>query len=156
MKRMFSGIAALAMLAALAAPVSASAEERGAVISTEIQPTYLVSIPTDMYVVQNQENAAFGTIKLDQAQLEPMKCVKVSLISDGLLKHQQDNSRTLAYTVRQKDEAQTVFTSAAYQNAGEKTDLTIGIKKEDWESAFAGVYRNTVTFRIEYTDQSAT
>ena len=154
MKRIISSICAVTMLSALAVPFSASAESKGAVISTEIQPTYLVTIPADLNVVQNQEQTPFGAIKLEQAQIEPNKCIKVTLLSDGLLKHEQDATKTLAYTVNQEDGAGTVFTSATYQTSGEKTDLTIGIKKDDWKSAFAGVYRNTVTFKIEYTDLS--
>lgn len=153
MKRIFSSICAVTLLSALAVPFSASAVNKSAVITTEIQPTYLITIPADLNVVQNQEQTKFGAVELEQAQIEPNKCIRVSLVSDGLLKHEQDATKTLAYTVNQSDDG-TVFTSATYQTSGEKTDLTIGIKKDDWKSAFAGVYHNTVTFRIEYADLS--
>lgn len=156
MKKLISGISALAIMAAMAVPFSAFAadDNRGAVISTEIAPTYLVTIPADLKVPLNQEKTDFGAVKLDKAQLEPNKCIKVTLISDNLLKHTADQTKTLAYTVNEKTEAETVFTSAEYLKAGEKTDLTIGITKAEWEKAYAGVYSNTVTFKIEYTNHS--
>lgn len=152
MKKIISSICMMTMLTALAAPFSASAESKGAVISTEIEPTYLVTIPADVKVVSGQEKTDFGSVKLDKAQLEPDKCIKVTLVSDNLLKHQKDKTKTLTYTINEKTDKETVFTSADYLTAGEKTDLTIGITKEEWEKAYAGVYSNTVTFKIEYTD----
>jgi len=152
MKKLISGLSALAIMAAMAVPFSASAESKGTVISTEIEPTYLVTIPADVKVVSGQEKTDFGSVKLDKAQLEPDKCIKVTLVSDNLLKHQKDKTKTLTYTINEKTDKETVFTSADYLTAGEKTDLTIGITKEEWEKAYAGVYSNTVTFKIEYTD----
>lgn len=152
MKKIISVLSALAIMAAMAVPFSASAESKGTVISTEIEPTYLVTIPADVKVVSGQEKTDFGSVKLDKAQLEPDKCIKVTLVSDNLLKHQKDKTKTLTYTINEKTDKETVFTSANYLTAGEKTDLTIGITKEEWEKAYAGVYSNTVTFKIEYTD----
>ena len=152
MKKIISGLSALAIMAAMAVPLSASAENRGSVISVDIQPAYLVTIPADVKVISGQEKTDFGSVKLDKAQLEPDKCIKVTLISDNLLKHQKDETQTLAYIVNEKTENETVFTSAEYLKAGEKTDLTIDISKDEWEKAYAGVYSNTVTFKIEYTD----
>lgn len=158
MKKTIAMISALAMMMAVSVPFSAFADDnRGAVISTEIEPTYLVTIPADVKVVSGQEKTDFGAVKLDKAQLEPDKCIKVTLISDNLLKHQKDKTKTLAYTISEKVTTtditeETVFTSAVYQTAGEKTDLTIGITKDEWEKAYAGIYSNTVTFQIEYTN----
>ena len=152
MKKIISVLSALAIMAAMAVPFSASAESKGTVISTEIEPTYLVTIPADVKVVSGQEKTDFGSVKLDKAQLEPDKCIKVTLISDNLLKHQKDKTKTLTYTINEKTDKETVFISADYLKAGEKTDLIIGITKEEWEKAYAGVYSNTVTFKIEYTD----
>lgn len=151
MKKIISGLSALAIMAAMAVPFSASAENRGSVISVDIQPAYLVTIPADVKVISGQEKTDFGSVKLDKAQLEPDKCIKVTLISDNLLKHQKDETQTLAYII---NENETVFTSAEYLKAGEKTDLTIDISKDEWEKAYAGVYSNTVTFKIEYADIS--
>ena len=159
MKKLISGISALVIMTAMAVPFSAFADDRGAVISTEIEPTYLVTIPADVKVVSGQEKTDFGAVTLEKAQIEPDKCVKVTLVSDNLLKHQKDKTKTLAYTISEKvtdaeTTKETVFTSAVYQTAGEKTDLTIGISKEEWEKAYAGTYSNTVTFKIEYADIS--
>ena len=154
MKKLISGLSALLTVTMLIAPISVFAEDKGAIISVDIQPAYLVTIPADVKVVSGQENTDFGSVKLDKAQLEPDKCIKVTLISDNLLKHKKDKTKTLAYTINEKTDEGTVYTSAEYFAAGEKTDLTIGISKDEWEKAYAGNYSNTVTFKIEYADIS--
>ena len=152
MKKTISMLSALILTAALALPVSAAAEDKGAVITTEIQPTYLVTIPADIQVAFNTEQTDFGAVTLDKAQIEPDAAVKVTLNSDNKLKHKKDATKTLAYTIYsgKAGAADTVFQNATYTTAGEKTDLTIGITKSDWAKAYAGEYSNTVTFTIEY------
>lgn len=44
------------------------------------------------------------------------------------------------------------FTSAAYLAAGDKTDLTINIEQDDWNSAYAGDYEDEVIFTITYEE----
>ena len=158
MKKTIAVLSALAMLTAFAVPFAVSAEDRGAVISTEIQPTYLVTIPADLTVVQNQEKSSFGAVKLVNAQIEPDKCITVTLNASGALKHKKDATKTLPYTIYQgKADATnlTAFTSATYLTAGESTDLTVGITAADWKKAFAGEYSDTVTFRIAYTNKAS-
>ena len=91
MKKLISGLSALLTVTMLIAPISVFAEDKGAIISVDIQPAYLVTIPADVKVVSGQENTDFGSVKLDKAQLEPDKCIKVTLISDNLLKHKNYN-----------------------------------------------------------------
>lgn len=158
MRELLSILCAVTLITAVSAlPVSADGDNRSMTVSTEIAPTFLVSVPADLNVPYSQEKTDLGTIRLDTAQLELHKCVKVSMISDNLLKNQADPSVTLAYTITEGTAETTTgkaFDSAVYLTAGEKTDLTVGITKAEWEKAYAGVYSNTVTFQIAYTDQS--
>lgn len=157
MKKTIAMISALAMLTAFAVPFSASAEDKGAVISTEIQPTYVVNIPANLTVAQNAEKTNFGAVTLASAQIEPDKCITVTLNASGALKNKKDNTKTLPYTIYQgkADAANlTAFTSATYLTAGESTDLTVGITAANWRSAFAGEYSDTVTFRIAYANKA--
>ena len=158
MKKTIAMLSALAMLTAFAVPFSASAEDKGAVISTEIAPAYIVNIPANLTVSQNVEKTNFGAVTLTSAQIEPDKCITVTLNASGSLKHKSDATKTLPYTIYQgkADAANlTAFSSATYLNAGDTTDLTVGITAADWQSAFAGEYSDTVTFRIAYTNKTS-
>jgi len=155
MKKKFALCTAVLMLMSVSAlPVSAADDTRTAVISTTVEPTYVVTIPADLKIPFNQEKTNFGEVKLDSAQIEVDKCVKVTMISDNTLKNKADKSKTIPYKIYEEkaDSAETVFTTASYLTAGEKTALTIGIEKSDWNKAYAGEYEDTVTFQIEYTD----
>lgn len=168
MKKLISGLSALAIMAM---PLTAYAAEQPAqinensdpqsaqtVITTEIAPAYIVTIPTDTAVTFNTENTDFGAIELTKAQLDPGKAVKVTLTTDNKLENKADETKTLAYTIFEgKADAvtDTVFAEAYYQAVGDKTDLTINITQDDWNKAYAGEYSDTVTFTISYEDAPA-
>lgn len=152
-------LSAAALIAVLStAPLTAVAEGRSITVSTEITPSYIVTIPTDTRIHFNVLDSDLGRIELTQARLEPKKCVRVTLLTDHLLENRDDAEKTLPFTVIEGSAGAAdgqVFSSASYNAAGEKTDLMLHIEQNDWDNAFAGEYEDKVTFRIEYTDQSA-
>ena len=163
MKKLISGLSALAIMAM---PLTAFADttidettpepkQAEAVITTEIAPSYIVTIPSDTKVTFNTVNTDFGTVELTKAQLDPGKVVKVSLTNDNKMENKADESKTLAYSIfegKGEDVTDKAFVSAEYTAVGDKTDLTINITEDDWNAAFAGEYSDTVTFNVEYTD----
>ena len=166
MKKLISGLSALAIMAM---PLTAFADttidqdtpepkQGEAVITTEIAPAYIVTIPTDTAVKFNTENTDFGAVELTKAQLDPGKAVKVTLTTDNKLENKADETKSLAYTIFEgKGEAVTdkVFAAAFYQAVGDKTDLTVNITQDDWNKAYAGKYSDTVTFNVSYEDAPA-
>ncbi|MBQ6498856.1 MAG: hypothetical protein IJI48_03040, partial [Ruminococcus sp.] len=120
---------AMPLTAYAANPITEATEQKGeAVITTKIDPAYIVTIPTDTAVKFNTENTDFGAIELTKAQLDPGKAVKVTLATDNKLENKADETKTLAYTIFEgKADAvtDTVFAAAYYQAVGDKTDLTI-------------------------------
>lgn len=150
---------ALAATMALSASATAFAAEitqdsdpktTNATITTSIAPTYTVTIPADVDVAFNATATDFGSIEVTAAQLDPDKCIKVELASDGNLENLVDNTKVIPYTVTS---GETAFTSATYLATGEKTDLTINITADDWNKAYAGDYSDTVTFTVSYVDK---
>lgn len=119
-------------------------------ISASVAPTYTVTIPANVTVPFNAESTAFGSIQVDAAQIEPDKCIQVSLTTDGELNNQIDETKVIPYTVQAGD---AVFTSATYLATGDRTDLTIRIAQDDWDRAYAGEYRDTVTFEVSYINK---
>ncbi|SDA26718.1 hypothetical protein SAMN02910447_02700 [Ruminococcus sp. YE71] len=124
-------------------------------ITTQIAPAYIVTIPADTSVDFNTVNTDFGAVKLTKAQLEPNKCIKVTMTASGEMKNSADTSKVLPYTIFEGTAdavTDTVFTSAELASVGDKTDLTISISADDWNNAYAGSYSDTVLFSIEYAD----
>ena len=86
-------------------------------------------------------------MELESAQIDPGYAVKVELKASGTLKNQVDSSKTIAYTIKDANDA---FTDAQYTTAGDKTGRTIDITQDPWNAAFAGDYSDTVTFTVSY------
>jgi len=121
-----------------------------AVITTKIEPSYTVTIPADIQVPFRAKETEFGAISIESARIHPDKCIKVMLNASGFLKNETDASKVIPYVVKSGEE---IFSSATYLAAGDKTMLTIHIKEEAWNKAFAGSYKDTVTFTVSYEDK---
>ena len=129
-------------------------QQQSAVISADVEPAYIVSIPADTTVAFNTEYTDFGAVELTSARLEPDKCVKVTLTTDGELNNSVDDTKVIPYTIgegKADSATDTVYTTAAYLAEGDKTDLTIKITQDDWNKAYAGHYGDTVIFDVAYT-----
>lgn len=151
MKKIFSIlISVIFIMTVVSVPVSAADDNRNVTVSTEIAPAYIVTIPMNTRIYFNVEDTDFGTIELSKAQLEPQKCVRVTLLTDNLLENKSDAEKVLPFAVFDGEQE---FHSAKYTAVGDKTSLTIHIDRDDWNRAYAGEYEDTVTFQIEYTDK---
>jgi spore coat protein U-like protein len=142
-------IAAVLTAGALAIPASADETE----ITTTIDPSYTVTIPANLTVPFNQEVTDFGAVELGSpARLEPNKRIQVTMTCSGSLKNQADTKKVLPYTILTKGEEPAAFTEAVLVKAGDKQALTVNIAADDWNKAYAGTYKDTVTFNIACVD----
>ena len=149
MKHVLTIFLVLVVLASVSANVMAANTVGGeATISTNIAPTYTVTIPADVNVAFNATESAFGNIEVAASQIHPDKCIKVALTTDGKLENSIDNTKVIPYVIQ--DETGAAFTSATYLTEGDKTELSIHITTEDWNAAYAGDYTDTVTFTVSY------
>lgn len=159
MKKILAIILAAVMIAACSVTAFAldqdsNPQQQSAVISADVAPAYLVSIPADTTVTFNTEYTDFGAVELTSARLEPNKCVKVTLTTDGELNNAADDTKVIPYTIvegKADGATDTAYTTAAYLAEGDKTDLTIKITQDDWNKAYAGHYGDTVIFDVAYT-----
>lgn len=162
-RKLISGICVLAVAAV---PFTAFADttitqnsdpkSADAAVSTDILPTFTVTVPSDTTVAFNATATDFGSIELTQAQLEPKKVIKVTVNTAGKMVNSSDSTCVLPYTISGDDgigELDVVDgTAMEFVQEGEKCDLTINITAEDWKAAKAGEYSDNVTFTIEYAD----
>ena len=170
--RFISGLSALAIMAmpitAFAAAEPTQINEQSdpksaqAVITTEIAPTYIVTIPADTTVTFNDTLTDFGSVELTQARLDLGKQVVVTVVTDGELNNAADAEKVIPYTVMAQyasgaeGEVYLPFKaseqSLQMNTAGQKFAMTIEITEEDWNKAYAGSYSDTVTFNVSYED----
>ena len=154
MKKLFAVILTVCLLASISVTAFAVNTTGGeADITTSIAPTYTVTIPADVNVQFNATETAFGTIEVTASQIHPDKCIKVELTSDGKLENSIDATKVIPYAI--KDSTGAAFTSATYLTEGDKTELSIHITANDWKTAYAGEYSDTVTFTVSYVDKAA-
>ena len=151
MKKLFAIVLTFALMLSLSVTAFAANTTGGeADITTSIAPTYTVTIPADVNVQFNATETAFGTIEVTASQIHPDKCIKVELTSDGKLENSIDATKVIPYAI--KDSTGAAFTSATYLTEGDKTELSIHITANDWKTAYAGEYSDTVTFTVSYED----
>ena len=168
MKKLISGLSALAIMAmpltAYAAnPITEATEQKGeAVITTEIAPSYIVTIPADTTVKFHDLTTDFGKVELTKAQLDPEKVVKVTVNSDGELNNAADDKKVIPYTVMAQyasgaeGEVYVPFNvkgnDLTSDTTGQAFAMEIQITEDDWNKAYAGSYSDTVTFNVSYED----
>ena len=154
MKKLFALILTVCLLATMSVTAFAANTTGGeADITTSIAPTYTVTIPADVNVAFNATETAFGTIEVTASQIHPDKCIKVALATDKELNNAIDNTKVIPYAIKDSEGAE--FTSATYLTEGDKTELSIHITANDWKTAYAGEYSDTVTFTVSYVDKAA-
>lgn len=107
-------------------------------------------IPSDATVPFLTEKSAYGTIEIKEAVLEENKCILVKMDASGTLVNEKHPKSKIPYQILNGKKE---FKSQKYTKAGEKTDLTISIKKADWNKARGGSYKTAVTFTISYVDR---
>jgi hypothetical protein len=171
-RRFVGGLSALAIMAmpftAFAAEEPTQINEKSdpqsaqAEITTEIDPTYIVTIPADTKVKFNDTQTDFGKVELTQARLDPGKVVNVTIVTDGELNNATDAEKVIPYTVMAQyasgaeGEEYLPFKvseqSLQMDTEGQKFAMTIEISEDDWNKAYAGSYSDTVTFNVSYED----
>ena len=172
-------IAGLSALAIMAMPFTAFAAEEPTVINitsdpqtadvritTEIAPTYIVTIPADTTVAFNDLTTDFGKVELTQARLDPNKQVRVTVDTDGELNNDKDDTKIIPYMVTAQyatgaeGEVYVPFdvknSDLIFDTAGQAFAMEIQIAQDDWNKAYAGSYSDTVTFNVSYEDVPAT
>lgn len=163
MKKLLCGFSALAITAM---PLTAFADtaidentpepkQADVVISTEIAPAYIVTIPADTTVKFNDTSTDFGSVELTKAQLEPDHIIQFSIDCDGELNNSTDDTKVIPYKINATlDGYEEVYptqgTLFGLNEAGDKLNLTIDITEENWKKAHAGKYGDTVIFNIKY------
>ena len=175
-RRFISGLSALAIMAmpmtafAAAGPTQineqSDPQSAQAKITTEIAPTYIVTIPADTTVAFNNPTTDFGSVELTQARLDPGKQVVVTVDTDGELNNEADTSKVIPYMVTaqyatgEQDDIYVPFnvkgSNLIFDAAGQAFAMQIQITENDWNKAYAGSYSDTVTFNVSYENVPTT
>lgn len=146
-KKVGMSLAALALISAMALPVSAAGNtQTGDMnVQTTVKSDYMLTVPSTVVDIPfEQENTELSITV--SGNIEKGKTIKVTT-EDGSLK--LGTSDLLPYTISEK---QLVWNDAELDNGGEngveKTTI-LTITQESWKAAKAGTYTGTVTFTAE-------
>lgn len=155
MKKILSFVLAAMMVTAISTTAFAAELNQGSdpktqdtKITTSIAPTYVVTIPADAKIDFNAASTTLGTVNATHMQIEPDKKVTVTAAA-GKLENQTDTTKTIEYKLMN---GETEFTSMDLIDTEKKADLAIAIAEDDWNTAYAGDYKGTITFTISYTN----
>ncbi|MEG2507450.1 MAG: hypothetical protein RSA93_07225 [Longicatena sp.] len=157
MKKIITAILAISMVAAMSTIAFAAELNQGSdpktqdsEITTSIAPTYVVTIPADAKINFNAGSTVLGTIQASHMQIEPDKQVVVAAKA-GELENQIDKEKSIPYKLTSGDGE---FLSIALIDTVKKADLSVAITADDWNKAYAGNYKGTITFTISYADKA--
>lgn len=153
MKKLLSIILAAGLLASISTTAFASeinqdttSKTADVKITTNIDPTYVVTIPESTAINFNATSTALGTVKATSMQIEANKKIVV-LASADAFKNTSDASKTIAYKLMN---GSAEFSSIDILTTADKADLTVAIDKSAWDSAYAGAYSGVITFTLSY------
>ena len=163
-KKIIGGLTALAVISAMCAPMSVSAETATTdVTMTKVSPydeLYTVTIPETVTVTNSGWNELkagdVSGIKVEQTvtdpdkQFDPAKKVSISVASANSYKL-KDGDNTVSYTLNAEANGEAVDKwefSAEEVNAGTAKTVGVDVDADEYDAAPDGSYTDTLTFGI--------
>lgn len=146
-KKVGMSLAALALVSAMALPVSAAENTQTGDMDVQatVKSDYMLTVPSTVVDIPfEQENTELSITV--SGNIEKGKTIKVTT-EDGSLK--LGTSDSLPYTISEK---QLTWDDAELDNGGEKgvvKTTNLIISQESWKAAKAGTYKGTVTFTAD-------
>lgn len=139
----------LIIASAMSLPAFAAGNSSGGIttITTSIEATYTVTIPESTPITFNVLSNPIGNIAVTAARLAPGEKITVTAVTDGMLKNDDNQTVTIAYTLKSGGAA---FSSSDFTSIATKA-LTVDITQEAWDNAPAGDYTGTITFTVSYS-----
>lgn len=167
-KKIIGGLTALAVISAMCAPMSVSAETATTdVTMTKVSPydeLYTVTIPETVTVTNSGWNELkagdVSGIKVEQTvtapdkQFDPAKKVSISVASANSYKL-KDGDNTVSYTLNAEANGEAVDKwefSAEEVNAGTAKTVGVDVDADEYDAAPDGSYTDTLTFTIAVED----
>lgn len=167
-KKIIGGLTALAVISAMCAPMSVSAETATTDITmTKVSPydeLYTVTIPETVTVTNSGWNELkagdVSGIKVEQTvtdpdkQFDPTKKVTISVASENSYKL-KDGDNTVSYTLNAEANGEAVDKwefSAEEVNAGTAKTVGVDVDADEYDAAPDGSYTDTLTFGISVED----
>lgn len=146
-KKAGMSLAALALISAMALPVSAAGNtQTGDMnVQTTVKSDYMLTVPSTVVDIPFEQEDTELSITVS-GNIEKGKTIKVTA-EDGSLK--LGTSDSLPYTISEK---QLTWDDAELDNGGEKgveKTTVLTITQESWKAAKGGTYTGTVTFTAE-------
>ena len=154
MKKLASSLLILALVCLCALPAYAANSTGGSTaITTDVAPTYTVTIPPTLEIPYNSTEAKALTLTASGLLLETGKTVTVTAAGSGTngAFTMANGSKTLGYEL---SKAASPWSALAKDGEAasfaENGTATIYAKVPDWTVTAAGKYSGTITFTVSY------
>lgn len=167
MKKLLSLTLAIIVVLSLAVPAAADQTHdqdaqgtKTVTVNTSIDVSYTITIPaTTQNVTLNQDNTIGAVSINDDADLEPGKCVKVSMTSkfSNNVVHDDNENATGIDQVTDSTEKiayTNTYVTTEFVRGTQAKDVTVNFASDADKDAKAGDYLDVLTFTIEYTTAS--
>ncbi|HIR94157.1 MAG TPA: hypothetical protein IAB98_12135 [Candidatus Egerieimonas intestinavium] len=146
-KKVGMSLAALALVSAMALPVSAAENmQKGDMnIQATVKSDYTLTVPSTMDIPFEQESTKLEITV--SGNIEKGKTISVTTDEKGVLKTETDSE--LPYTI---ESTELRWTDTELDNNREKgvvKTTNFIISQENWKAAKAGTYKGTVTFTAD-------
>ena len=146
-KKVGMSLAALALVSAMALPVSAAENmQKGDMnIQATVKSDYTLTVPSTMDIPFEQESTKLEITV--SGNIEKGKTISVTTDEKGVLKTETDSE--LPYTI---ESTELRWTDTELDNNREKgvvETTNFIISQENWKAAKAGTYKGTVTFTAD-------
>ena len=147
-KKVGMSLAALALVSAMALPVSAADNTQTGDMNVQatVKSDYTLTVPKEVVNIPfEQENTELKITV--SGNIEKGKTIRVTTGKSGVLKTETDSE--LPYTI---DNTQLTWSDTDLDNGGEngvEKATTLTISQESWKAAKAGTYSGIVTFTAE-------
>ncbi len=141
------GVSALLSILASTQVMAANITEQQTTVTTQIEPEFTVSIPTDKEIPFGALSTELGKLTLTRGLLELDHVVRVTAAWDGNL---DSGENKLPYALCADGEE---FSYVDFEAENEFISLTVDITQDAWRQAYAGSYSDTITFQINYMER---
>lgn len=154
-----TGLLMLALLLpSFAAVTPTEVTTPGATASVEISTradtaSYTISFPADVKIPWEVNTQEIGNVVAKKLLLSPSSELVISVTSanDFKLIHEQDATKSIAYTLKVENEEKTSFRFGP-GDLGKSVPLAVQIQNTEWNKAYAGKYADRLVFQIDYVN----
>lgn len=131
-------------------PETTDNSNRETKLQVTINSGYTIVIPSKLDITYGAESTNLAVEVQELHLTSKYNALKVSVGNMERLKNKDNNAATIEYTIDGK-----TFGAVRYFKTTETQNFVVGIAAANWKKAPAGTYSGTVSFNVEFGNQTS-